>query len=285
MADKKLLCVFLVVSLFCTSALGCLCLANAESAIPKPSVPEFTIDLIDSSYDVLPSSTVDPYTGQTIPIDGRHIESVTIKLSIKNQHYTPFMIKQEYGGDRAVFLHHVYLWKGAFEQDWHEYSPDLENYIPITLEEANNMPEFSVFKFDAQIISGNYEIKERGLYGAFPPEAKIEFQVKALIGYISWHNSPGGISGWMFTGEESGWSATKTVTLPAVFTVAATPAPSVSPPQDTPSTDNQSANSASDLEWLQVATVVLLGVIAVLLALAVFYLRKKSSINPPIRAT
>ena len=264
---------------------SCLGAATAQSTIPKPSVPEFTINLTDSSYDVLPSSTVDPYTGQTSTGDGRHVEAVTITLSIKNQQYTPFMMKQEYGEDRTVFLHNVYRWKGAFEQDWHEYSPDLENYIPITLEEARNLPEFSVFTFNFQIVSGEYEVKERGLYGDFPPEAKIDFQVKALIGYISWYDSPGGISGWMFTGEESTWSDTKTVTLPAASTTA-TPAPSVSQPQETTSTGNQSdLGGASSNDWLQVATVALLAVISVLLALAVFYLRKRASSNPPIQAT
>jgi len=247
MMNKTLLCVFLVASLLCTLTLGCLCLANAESAIPKPSVTEFTIDLIDSSYDILPSSTVDPYTGQTIPTDGRHVESVTIKLSIKNQQYTPFMMKQEYGDDRTIFLHNVYRWKVAFEQDWHEYSPDLENYISVTLEEAKDMSDFSVFTFDAQIISGEYDIKERGFYGTFPPEAKIEFQVKALIGYVSWYNSPGGLSGWMFTGEDSGWSVTRTVTLPAASASTLSPAPSVSPSQ---ASSSSQSNSGSAVTWI-----------------------------------
>ena len=32
--------------------------ASAQS-IPKPSIPEFTVNLIDSSYDIPPSSSVD----------------------------------------------------------------------------------------------------------------------------------------------------------------------------------------------------------------------------------
>jgi hypothetical protein len=33
------------------------------ASIPKPSVPEFTVKLVDSSYDIPASSLIDPYTG------------------------------------------------------------------------------------------------------------------------------------------------------------------------------------------------------------------------------
>ena len=52
-------------------AMSCLTLltvkpVNAQS-IPKPSVPEFTLQIADHSYDVpaKTTSTTDPYTGKT----------------------------------------------------------------------------------------------------------------------------------------------------------------------------------------------------------------------------
>lgn len=57
---SKSLCLLLVVS--ASSSLLIILSADAQS-IPKPSVLEFTLTLIDSSYDIPPSSTVNPYTG------------------------------------------------------------------------------------------------------------------------------------------------------------------------------------------------------------------------------
>ena len=37
--------------------------AQAESSIPKPSVPEFTVKLVDTSYDEITIYSVVPYTG------------------------------------------------------------------------------------------------------------------------------------------------------------------------------------------------------------------------------
>jgi hypothetical protein len=46
---------------------------NITHAQSKPSVPEFTVKLVDNSYDVPPTQTTDPYTGtKTIP--GYHVK-------------------------------------------------------------------------------------------------------------------------------------------------------------------------------------------------------------------
>ena len=73
---------------------------QAESSIPKPSVPEFTLKYVDNSYDVPPKTTTstDPYTNEitTTTIPGYHVENRTVEAVIKNNvgaSYYNFRIK------------------------------------------------------------------------------------------------------------------------------------------------------------------------------------------------
>lgn len=65
---------------------------SAFSSITKPSVPEFTVKLVDSSYDVPTTYSIDPYTGQNVTHAGSHVESRTLDVKIKNQPLPPLMI-------------------------------------------------------------------------------------------------------------------------------------------------------------------------------------------------
>ena len=192
---------------------------NAQT-IPKPSVPEFTVILIDSSYDIPPSSTVNPYNGQITTEAGRYVESRTIQLSIKNQPFTPFLIKEQYG-DRIVYLHHEIRWKGHFEKDWHQYDYPLDDYAMLTVENARLKTAYSVFLYKGEYSSAGWG----GLGPTLPPDAQVDFQVKAFIGYASWYDG-GGASGWAFSGEESDWSNTQTITIGQSLTLPS-PLPTV----------------------------------------------------------
>jgi len=82
--------VFLFVAIIIVSNLIIEEQVNAQ-AIPKTSVPDFTVKLIDNSYDVSPttSSITNYYTNKTttINVPGYHIQNMTIQISIKNQPY------------------------------------------------------------------------------------------------------------------------------------------------------------------------------------------------------
>ena len=86
--------------------------ANAQS-IPTPSVPEFTAKFVDASYDVAPSSSLNPYTGQNVSVDGHHVENRTIELIIKNQPFTSY--KQN--GENISFYYNVRE-KAHYAQNW-----------------------------------------------------------------------------------------------------------------------------------------------------------------------
>ncbi len=69
------------------------CVVNAESAIPKPSVPEFTAKYADASYDEPSTSTsaTDAYTGKEVLTTQPeyHVQIKYIEVTIKNQPFTP----------------------------------------------------------------------------------------------------------------------------------------------------------------------------------------------------
>ena len=195
--------------------------------IPKPSVPEFTIELIDSSYDIPPTSSVDPYTGQTVTQAGQHVESRTIELSIRNQPFTPFIIETPTGNWTADLQYNI-RWKGHFEQDWHEI------YIPTNgFAGANLESEYTVISFKGECSSTEgLKLYHQGLMATFPPDAQVDFQVKAMIGYVN--RDPLAL-GWVFTGEESDWSNTQILTISEAQTPTPLPMNSPTPsPQLTP---------------------------------------------------
>lgn len=86
-----------------------------------PLVPEFTLKVVDYSYDVppKPTSSIDPETGDTITttIPAHHVENKTIEIWIKNQQFTPY----ESDGKTNYFYYNIsYKWHG--ENEWHYYN-------------------------------------------------------------------------------------------------------------------------------------------------------------------
>jgi hypothetical protein len=85
MASKKEFSVFLIAVMVSGVVFGHFGIVQAESTIPKPSVPEFTVTIFDSLYDKEPAITTNPYTGKTVTTESSHIELRTVELRIKNE--------------------------------------------------------------------------------------------------------------------------------------------------------------------------------------------------------
>ena len=80
----------LLVTLLTLSGLIMVEFVSAQ-AIPKPSVPEFTLKYVDNSYDVPPTYGTDAYTGRTIIIQaGYYVQNISIEFIIKNSPFTTF---------------------------------------------------------------------------------------------------------------------------------------------------------------------------------------------------
>ena len=256
--------VLLLIGVLALSSLVMVGSVFAQS-IPKPSIPEFTVNLIDSSYDTQPTTSIDPYTGQTVTYPSQHIEARTIELRIKHISFTPFEIENG-SNTYTVNLYYNIRWKGYFESEWHEI------YIPM------NGYAVGEIEGDYYVVSyqGNYSSNE-GLIldgdhfkATFPPRAQVDFQLEALIGYIH-HVVALPVSAEVFEGQTSGWSNTQTITIPEDQTP--TPSPATTPTPPPTSTPYQEPQQA------QIEVIVGVAIVAVVigagLGLLVYLIKRK----------
>ncbi len=155
-------------------------------SIPKPSVPEFTVKLVDHSYVVPTSTSIDPYTGQEIINPSYTVENKTIDITIKNQRFVP--------PDNLTKLYYNVRVKGHFEESWTELyqisNNTSQNSLRIQLDSENT------------VISTPQDYPSGGL---------VDFQVEAVIATAHpFFNTNFGY--WSY--ETSGWSNTQTITIP-----------------------------------------------------------------------
>ena len=170
-------------------------LPSTGQTIPKPSVPEFTVKFVDASYNVAPSSSINPYIGQNVTIEGYHVENRTIELIIKNQ---PFISYISNGTPISFYLN--VREKGHYEENWTTIY-NIDNYFTAPSNTIYTTLTYSLDPNAPPWLDNN-----------LPSGGQLDFQVEALIGYIG-RNA--GFASWYFTGQESGWSNTQTVTIPA----------------------------------------------------------------------
>ncbi|MCW3998872.1 MAG: hypothetical protein NWE93_01375 [Candidatus Bathyarchaeota archaeon] len=169
--------------------------------IVKP--PEFTLELVDHSYDVPPTtkSTTDPYTNKTTvtTVPGYHVDNKTIDATIKNNgaSFYNFRYKPTYGNDR-----------------WSYYPfNEFGNYIiiPSAIDLSNIINASTT---DYTVVSLTFLPKN------IPEEGQIDIQIQGLLGYFE--KNPSGMRGagfptydFKFVGERSDWSPTQTFKMPA----------------------------------------------------------------------
>jgi hypothetical protein len=205
----------------------------------KPSVPEFTLEYIDNSYDVppQPTSSTDPYTNKTTTttIPGYHVKNQTIELTIKNQPY-PTNID----GNKTSLTYLIQI-KPHFSEDWETETR--------TSQAPADGEGFTVNSFQTYYRVGD----------------QVDFRVQAILEYehtiYTWTRLP--IFGSSFGSvpenvtdvyDTSEWSPTQTLIVPS-------PSPSSSP-----------------LTTEQVNTIVVIAIIAVVLGATfglLVYVRKR----------
>lgn len=224
---------------------SCLLMAASVQAQTKPATPEeFHITFSAHPYDVAPTYTTDPYTGEKrITEAGRHMENKTIEVSIKNQPFTPYT---DANGNN-IGLYYNISYKGLYEDEWHT----LYNHVAAT----NN----------------EYTVLSKSQFGDFPDGVKVEFRVQACIGYYTTWQYFMECYEYNFNGVTSDWSNVQTVTItgnqvtpPPTWTPAPTPNPSTS----TQSTENPMATTQTigslGLDWEKIAIVGLVVAVVVL---------------------
>jgi len=239
--------------------------ATAQATV-KPSVPEFTLKIVDHSYDV-PSKTTsstDPYTGDvtTSTIPGYHVNNKTIAITIKNQQFTPYS-----SDDGTNYMCYNFSYKGHYENEW-QY---LQSGCIARNSESGNRHRY-YFQ-----TASNYTVIELSA----PTKGEMDIRVQAQIGtylqYMDYTPIPGApFTCFSFKGKVSGWSDAQTINVLTGSTSTAsnsfTPNPtqlSTSPTStastNNPTSTNQISGNQSKTEEYVPMTVFLL-VVAVLVA-------------------
>ncbi|MCL2868932.1 MAG: hypothetical protein FWF27_05775 [Candidatus Bathyarchaeota archaeon] len=180
--------------LFLSSLLVLSVAPTVVQAVDKPSAPQFSVKLVNNSYDVPPSTTTDPYTGATTTEPGYHVNAVRIVITIKNQPFTPST--NEKGGKYALYYESQE--KGHFEDSW------------------------SLFKRATYQSDSGYTILESST--GLAAGSQLDIRIQAVIG------KPGGLN-YVYYGDDnddteryrgpylyqdvvsSDWSSVQTVTI------------------------------------------------------------------------
>ena len=177
--------------------------ASAQS-IPKPSVPEFSVTIISSPAD-------------------SHFVNKTLELTITNQPLTHYY--ETSSGWNTTFYYNVQI--KTNQDNWSGNWSTLYTIDELPRPSKNKYTVLSYPSGQPQ-AENLYSLGDRLL--DLPPGSQIEFQVEAMIGYI--HRDVKPLAPYLFTGEESGWSNTQTITIPATPTILSlTPTPTPTVPE------------------------------------------------------
>ena len=261
----EFVCLFMVltISVLNTSCIGV--------SIPKPAIPYFTVNFIDSSYSTKTAYSTDPYTGKQITNPSIYVESRTIEVRIENTAFTPFAVQEGSTSWTANLMYNI-RWKGHFEKDWHELYNPSDGYLP------RGLVSEAVYS-----VKGEYSKTEglnlsiiSGWPSTLPIGSQIDFQVEAMIGYTH-RVIEGTFAPWYFFGEKSGWSNTQTLTITeTALTSSPNPTSSPTPLNTTPSQTTEEGPQTDVVDLLQIAVIVL-SLVVVVLAAALVYSHRKNN--------
>ncbi len=268
-----------ILSLTLVFFLAASCLLWLESgsvqAVPKPSVPQFTVQYINHPYDVAQESTIDQYTGETVVTNqGGHYDNWTIEITIKNQ-----LVSEGY---RLFYDVEV---KGHFGQYWSDkyppntYTTYTDSYLNTSSNYlSNHGPEQSDSQYTVFSLPPDY-----------PDNSSVDFRVEAVLAqntqmYVPMHplypQYGGDSEPAIALVDVSEWSPTQTLTLvngASIVTLSTTtPSPSLPMPAENSTATptlypseafNQPQTQSGvilSLDWEEIAIVGLVVVVAVL---------------------
>jgi len=236
-------------------------------SVTKPSVPEFTVELVDTSYDVPTTYQIDPYTGENVTYEGYHVNRQNIELKVTNQPFTSYY--DENLGQNINFYYNIRI-KGHFTGDWIElYNPS--DGFPIQWYDSS-YTEFSYIWGG----EGNTLMGSKSIY--LPAGGEVDFQVEAMIGYVHRSGEPPWFP-WTFYGETSGWSSTKTLTIVEIQTPSPEPTPTSSPEPTAPTSPTPFPTDYTGVGISETEIIIGLAIIVALvivgLGLLLYFIKRK----------
>ncbi len=158
--------------------------------IPKPSIPEFTVQYADNSYVISASTSIDPFTGKTVTNHAQSVNNQTIQITIKNQTIPS-----------ASYLFYEVRMKGHYSQEW----------TNISFVQADPRSEFTVlvYAIDGNNASGHFTSTLHEVSSA----GTADFQVQTQIWHYEQSNDIFG--SWnQVLWTASDWSDAQTITIP-----------------------------------------------------------------------
>jgi hypothetical protein len=172
--------------------------------------------LVATSCLIMPA--VEPAKGQTIPkpsvpeftlkyIDNDNIENRTIDVIIENQPFTPTLLSN---GNITELRYDVVA--------ENRFNPIIKVLEKLPLQDSSS--------------ASNQTVVTRGGLGVWQIDGKINFKVKAEVGYRTYDaNAKPGVYGFIAI-EQSDWSPTQTISIPdGAVTIANSPTPSPPVPE------------------------------------------------------
>jgi hypothetical protein len=281
MAHKAAIGVFFVILMVSSLALGCFSAAQAEVSNAKPSVPEYNVQFVDTSYDVPSTSTTttDPYTGANTVVvhEGYHIQNASFVVAIKNQLFTGYEVNGNY-----TALYYGIEVKGHFTPDWGSVTfYYTQPYIQSSGEEYTTLA-FGLTGNNDTTAGGDGQSGFVGaalLNGAYG--GQLDFRVMSLVGYYVTVQDPVNAFNVRHPYHEefvplqtSGWSSTQSVDVPAVSQSSPAPTSPASTAYPT-TTSNTPEAPESEVTWLLVGAVAGLGIVIALLVVVVAFMSRK----------
>jgi hypothetical protein len=174
----------------------------------KPSVPDFSVQLLGTPYDVPTTYSVDPYTGQTVTHEGYHVENRTIEIKILNQPVS----------DGYCLYYNIRV-KGHFGQVWTErYSYSIVTYF----DDATVKTSSQYLRIWNCPMQSNEQYTIITFPSEYDPTSVLDIQVEAILGkltqaYELWHPQFPQYGGDYVPAvklvDVSGWSGTYTIYL------------------------------------------------------------------------
>jgi hypothetical protein len=232
------------------------------SDIPTPSVPEFTFEYVDNSYDVPPTTTttINPYNNQTttITVPGYHVKNMTIDLTIRNQ-----LIPLSIEGNKSYLLFYVRL-KGHYGDNW-IYPYTAINSYPLQSNSDYTVISFPTSYKTTTIYGENIEYLQAG--------DQIDFQIKAILAYgynFSLSATYPVYSYDYVSVAASDWSKTQTITIEE----NQTPSPETIP-TSSPAPTSSPYNELQQNQQIIIGVAIVAVVIGVGLGLLIYLIKRK----------
>jgi hypothetical protein len=257
--------------------------ANAQT-IPKPSVPDFSLKFINTSYSV-----IDPYTGIS-----QQIDNSTIEVKIQNQPIT-------YSNNNVTYhLYYNIRTRPHFEGGWTERYPVIDRAnSPYNADNKSwSSSKYLTDEFHSPLLSelnSDYTVVSYSLNGdnafyqfsGLPSNAQIDFEVEAIVGHDSraWYvqhplypEYGGFYEPAIAYDTDSGWSNTQTITIPeGTISISTSPAPKQTPTITQHPTINTGAEppQTTPFPTETVLIVALLAMVVVLASLLLYQRNRK----------